>query len=236
LQNQLLFLQDSRVPIQARFNELLNTEEPIDIVIPEILETIVLDEAKNILLDSIINQNPLLKRLDYEILSLESEMDVAQKMGLPSFNLGLSYVGVSERTDVDVPDNGKDVLIFPQVGVRIPLYRQAYRSMIREKELLIESVNYKKEDMANELATTLEKAWRDYADAVRRVDLYQRLYGLANQSQDILIDQYTADGTDFEEILRMERQALRYELELAKARADQNTFVAYINYLTAKQY
>jgi len=34
----------------------------------------------------------------------------------------------------------------------------------------------------------------------------------------------------------MDRQLLRYELELEKARADQNTFVAFINYLTGKQF
>ena len=232
LQNQILYLTDSRTPIQARFNELLNTGTTMNIVVPDTLQTIAFTDGKNVLLDSIVAQNPLLKSFDYEILSLNSEIDVAEKMGLPSFNLGLSYIGISERTDVNISDNGQDALIFPQVGVRIPLYRKKYRAMVKEKELLKASAVYKKEDKANELATSLEKGWRDYSDAVRRVGLYQRLYRLASHSQDILVAQYTADGSDFEEILRMERQVLRYELELEKARADQNTFVAYINYLT----
>ena len=65
--------------------------------------------------------------------------------------------------------------------------------------------------------------------------LYHRLIAYATQSLDILVAQYTAAGVDFEEVLRMERQLLRYELELEKARADQNTYVAYINYITGKQ-
>jgi len=235
LQNQIQYLTDSRTPIQARFNELLNTESPIDIVVPDTLQTIEFKEGKNVLLDSIVAQNPLLRSFDHQMLSLDSEIDVAEKMGLPSFTLGLSYIAISERTDVNIPDNGQDVLIFPQVGVRIPLYRKKYRAMVKEKQLLKVSVQYKKEDKENELATYLEKGWRDYSDAVRRVGLYQRLGGLANQSQQILVAQYTTDGSDFEEILRMERQVLKYKLELEKARADQNTFVAYINYLTAKQ-
>ena len=107
--------------------------------------------------------------------------------------------------------------------------------MVKEKELLKTSVNYKKEDKENELETALEASWRDYSDAVRRVGLYQRLIQYATQSLDILVAQYTTAGSQFEEVLRMERQLLRYELELEKARADQNTFVAYINYLTGKQ-
>ncbi|MEQ8683296.1 MAG: TolC family protein [Cyclobacteriaceae bacterium] len=235
LHNQLLYLQDTRHPVQARFNELLNTETPIDILTPDTLATIAFTEGKDILLDSIIAENPLLKGLDYELLALDSEIDIAQKMGLPSFSLGLSYTNISARSGIDIPDNGKDALIFPQVGVRIPLYRKKYQSMVKEKELLKTSVNYKKEGKSNELETGLESSWRDYSDAVRRVGLYQRLIRYANQSLDILVAQYTTAGADFEEVLRMERQLLRYELELEKARADQNIFVAYINYITGKQ-
>ncbi|MEQ8627510.1 TolC family protein [Ekhidna sp.] len=235
LNNQLLYLEDSRIPIQAKFNELLNEETPIRIEVPDTLETILIDEGRNVLLDSIITHNPTLRGFEFEMSALDAEIDVAQKMGLPSFNLGLSYTSISPRTDMDVPDNGKDALIFPQVGVRIPLNRNKYRSMIKEKELLKTSVNYRKEDKENELETVLERTWRDYADAQRRVALYNRLIAYATQSLDILVAQYTTAGADFEEVLRMERQLLRYELELEKARADQNTFVAYINYITGKQ-
>lgn len=235
LQNQLLYLEDSRIPIQARFNELLNTESPIDIVIPDTLATIAFSETKNILLDSIVTQNPLLKSFEYEILSMNAEIDVAHKMGLPSFSLGLAYTNVSQRTDVNMPENGKDALIFPQVGVRIPLYRNKYQSMVKEREFLKTSISDRKESKENELKTALEKAWRDYSDAVRRVALNERLLRLANQALDILVAQYSTAGKDFEELLRMDRQLLRYELELEKARAEQNTYVAQINYLTGKQ-
>ena len=236
LNNQLLYLEESRIPIQTRFNELLNVETPIRIEVPVTLETILIEEGRSILLDSIMTHNPTLKGFEFEMSALDAEIDVAQKMGLPSFNLGLSYTSISPRTDVaDFSGNGKDALIFPQVGVRIPLYRNKYRAMVKEKELLKTSVNYRKEDKENKLETVLEQTLRDYADAHRRVALYNRLIAYATQSLDILVSQYTTAGADFEEVLRMERQLLRYELELEKARADQNTFVAYINYITGKQ-
>lgn len=235
LQNQLLYLEDSRIPIQARFNELLNTATPMDIIVPDTLATISFSENKSTLLDSIISQNPSLKSFEHEILAMDAEIEVAHKMALPSFSLGLAYTNISARTDVTMPENGKDALIFPQVGVRIPLYRNKYQSMIKEREFLKNSVSDRKENKVNELKTALEKTWRDYSDAVRRVALNQRLMQLANQALNILVAQYSTAGNEFEEILRMDRQLLRYELELEKARADQNTFVAYINYLTGKQ-
>lgn len=234
LENQLKRLNDSRAPLYARFDELLNIDSTMTIELPDTLSTITLNEGKNVLLDSLLVHNPDLKKYDYQVSSFEQNMDVARKMGLPSFNLGLSYTFISPRTDMDLPDNGKDVLIFPQVGVRIPLYRNKYKAMVQEQELLRTAKINEKEAHTDRLNTSLEKSWRDYQDAARRVDLYEHLMNLADQALDLIVTQYTTAGKDFEEILRMDRQLLRYELELEKARTDQNTSVAFINYLTGK--
>ena len=92
----------------------------------------------------------------------------------------------------------------------------------------------KKDDRTNELRTLLEKTFRDYDDGVRRVALYEQLQRYARQALDILIAEYTSTATNFEEIIRMDRKLLKYELELEKARADQNTAYAYIEYLMDK--
>lgn len=236
LENQLKFLEDSRLPVQMKFREMLNVTWELDVQLPDTLATITLEEGKSVLLDSLLLQHPGLKKFDFEIKALEHEIEAAEKMGLPSFNLGLSYINIRERSELDIPDNGKDAFIFPQVGVRIPLYRKKYRSMIKEREFLKASTSEEKENRANALTTALEKTWRDYLDAARRVTLYLNLINFAHQALDILVAQYTSAGTDFEEILRMERQLLRYELELEKARADQNTSVAFVNYLTGKHF
>ena len=235
LENQLKLLMDSEEPIYSKFRELLNLDTLDNIQIPDTLSRQWVEAGKTALMDSIMVNNPRLKQIDNEMSSLENEIDVTHKMGLPSFSLGLSYTFISPRQDVEIPDNGKDAFIFPQVGVRLPLYRKKYNAMIREKEYLRTAKVEERESREDKLNTELEKVWRDYLDASRRIDLYIHLAGLANQSLDLLVTQYTTAGKDFEEILRMDRQLLRYELELEKARADQNTNVAYINYLTGKQ-
>ena len=234
LENQLELLNDRQMPLQMKFKELLNTEIGGPVIFPDTLWQDQLTFNKQAIYDSILFQNPLLKKLDYQILSLEREVEVAQKSGMPSFNVGLNYINVQERSDVTIADNGKDAFILPQVGVRIPLYRKKYQAMIKEKEIKQQAIRYEKEDTSNKLATNLEEGYKDYVGANRRIALYQRLYGLAKQSLDILLAEYTSAGSDFEEILRMDRQVLKYALELEKARADQNTSVAYINYLMGK--
>jgi outer membrane protein, heavy metal efflux system len=236
LDNDLKYLKDTREPILAKFLELLNVDSVLTIDTPDTLLLVNFDETKNILLDSIVTQNPSLRELDFKVESLNSEIEVARKMGLPSFSVGLSYTNVGRRTDVpDFSGNGSDVFLFPQIGVQIPLYRGKYKSMITEKEYLKTSVAEQKADKLNRLNTSLEKGWRDYLDAQRRVTLNKYLIELADQSLDILLAEFTSAGKDFEEVLRMDRQLLNYELELEKARADQNTAVAFILYLTGRQ-
>jgi outer membrane protein, heavy metal efflux system len=236
LDNQLKYLKDTREPILAKFIELLNEDSIQSIEIPETLLTIDFEENKAALLDSLIAQNPSLKKLDFEMGSLSSEIEVARMKGLPSFSIGLAYTGIGKRTDVpDFSGNGQDVFLLPQIGVKIPLYRKQYKALVNEKELLRTSVVEQKKDRYNQLNTELEKGYRDYLDAQRRVGLYDHLINLANQSLDILLVEFTTMGKDFEEVLRMDRQLLTYELELEKARADQNTAIAFITYLTGKK-
>ena len=234
LENQIDFLEDSLIPLNTRFEELLNTKLDGPVIYPDTLweDDVVLGKAA--IYDSIITQNPSLKRFDHEILSLENQVEVARKLGMPSFSVGLNYINVSERKDVEIPDNGKDALMLPLVGIRIPLYRNKYKAMVKEKQIHQESVQFAKEDTANKLLTELDKGYRDYLDADRRLPLYLNLVEIARQSLDIMVAEYTSAGIEFEEILRMGRQLLKYELELETARADQNTSVAFIDYLMAK--
>ena len=97
-----------------------------------------------------------------------------------------------------------------------------------------ESVNLKKDNLSNELKTKLANGFRDYDDAVRSLTLYIELTKYAQQALDILMAEYTTAEANFEEVIRMNRRLLKYDLELEKARANQNTTVAYINYLMGK--
>jgi len=182
-------------------------------------------------LDSIILRNPDLKKMEIMMTSLSKQIDVARKQGMPSFTLGMTYININERTDMNVPDNGMDAIILPQVGLKIPLYRKKYRSMVKEVEFQREVVQYEKESSANHFKAGFEKVYNEFLDAQRNVKLYVHLTTLAREALNILITEYASAGKDFETLLHMERKLLTYKLELEKARADQNTAVAYMKYL-----
>jgi len=233
LENQLAFLQDSKYEMQVRFNNLLNVDGQNPVIIPDVLWEDEPTLQRSELMDSIAVQNHRIKQIEHRILSWDSQKTVADKMGMPKFIVGFSYATVNKRNKADFKGsgNGKDALMLPQVGVTIPLYRKKYRAMVQEATLHMAAAEFEKEDKINQLSTLFERGYKDFRDGNRRVTLYENQLKLAKQALDILLAEYSTDSKDFEEVLRMERKALKYELELDKARADKNAAVAFIYYL-----
>jgi outer membrane protein, heavy metal efflux system len=233
LENDLAFLNDTKYEISIQFNNLLDVADQNQIIIPTILwkDTILID--RNHLMDSISVDNHQIKQIEHRILSWESQEVVAKKMGLPNFIIGFDYSAIGKSTNpaIEPGQSGKDAILFPIVGVTIPLYRKKYKAMIKEASFQLESETLQKTDKINQLSTLFEKGFKEYLDGKRRIELYLDQLLLAQQALDILLAQYSTDNQDFEEVLRMERKVLKYELELDKARADNNAAIAFITYL-----
>ena len=79
-----------------------------------------------------------------------------------------------------------------------------------------------------------ENSWKDYRDAQRRIELFYKQLTIAKKSIKILETEYAYANKNFEEILRMERRLLKYNLELEKARTDKQAAIAFIHYLMGK--
>ena len=50
-----------------------------------------------------------------------------QKENKPTIGFGLDYVNVSNRTDLNFSDNGKDILM-PMLSISIPIFNTTYKS------------------------------------------------------------------------------------------------------------
>ncbi|MEX2592011.1 MAG: TolC family protein [Anditalea sp.] len=240
LQSRLEYLVDSKIPLVTEFEQLLNTnlEELIDF--PDSLWEEQLALEKSEIFEVILAKSPHLVHLMHEAKVHEYEAEVAEKMGMPSVSLGMSYTNIAPRTDLEpsmqLPDNGQDAFLFPQIGIRLPLYRKKYKAMKKEALLQQETVGFRKENLENELLTKLEQLYRDYLDAQRKVELYQRLTTIAEQSLALLQTELATGQNDVFEIIRMERQLLNYRLELERARTEKNNNVYRINYLMGEKY
>jgi len=231
LENQLALLQDKQGVLEVMFNNLLNIDTGEPVITPELLWNDNFPFTKQAALDSINQLNHQLLSLDFQQAALQYRQDVASDMGKPGFKVGIDYIFVGKGENNMA---GTDALMFPNIGITIPLYRNKYKAMVNEVAYLAAAKESEKTDKSNVLESIFENGWKDYQDADRRIKLYLSQLGLARKSVKLLETDYTTGNKNFEEILRMERKVLKFNLELEKARADKQAAISFINYLMGK--
>ncbi len=234
MENMLALLVDSRAPMTARFNKLLNRPANLEVATADTLDIRVLTTADQALLDNIIRDNPMIKMLEEEAGAFEVRERIARLEGRPSFGAGLNYMIFSSPGNDAVSMGGRN-MVMPMVTMTIPIYREKYRAREREARFARESVLSSRENLTNELSVQLSDVLRNLADAERRSDLYLRQTDLADKSMDILITEYSGGLVRFEEVLRLQEQLLNYRLQLLRAVADHNRHVARLDMLTATE-
>ncbi|MBW6534065.1 MAG: TolC family protein [Mariniphaga sp.] len=227
----LSILNEKEKSLRTTFNKLLNRNESDEIAINDSLsaETIQANFRK----DSLLLNNPILNALDLKIKASEAGERAAQRQGLPKVGVGLDYVVVGERTDMALADNGKDVLM-PMVSVSIPLFRKKYDAAEKEAQLMQESFALQKTEMENSLISSYEMALFQIQQQKQLLTLYEQQIQTSQQSLNLLFTSYGNSGKEFEEVLRMQQQLLKYEKMKATAEVQYQTALAKLNYLTAK--
>lgn len=227
----LSILEQKKKPLETRFNKLLNRQEDETIIVQDSLyvENLPVTYRR----DSLLTSNPLLDELDLKIKASEAQELAATKQGMPKIGVGLDYVIVGQRTDMSVPDNGQDVLM-PMVTMSLPIFRGKYKAAQKEAQLMQESYALQKEDAVNRLTSTYEMIWFEIQKQLDQIILYEDQIITSQQSLNLLFTAYGNSGKDFEEVLRMQQQILKYQKMKATALSDYNIAIAELDYITAK--
>lgn len=230
-QTDIKLLQDKKIPLRTGFNTLLNRNDTIQVVIPRpvTLQSIDKDYRK----DSLLSANPMLQAFDLKLKAAQAQEQVARKQGLPKFGFGLDYV-IVEKGTMNVPDNGKDVLM-PMLSISLPVFRDKYMAAVREAQFNQSAIVGAKADFENNLISTYEMTWYELEKAKQLITLYHSQTEKTKQALHLLITAYSNSGKDFEEILRMQQELLKYQIAEATALKEYYTALAKIDYITAKQ-
>ena len=224
----LKILKDKEKPLRTRFNKLLDrpSDEPVEIQDPEKPGSLPADISR----DSLMARHPRLKKLELLRESGEASETAARKSGYPKLGFGLDYVAVGERTDMNVDNSGRDV-IMPMVSISIPIFRKKYNAAVKEARLKQERYALQKEEVANNLVSEYENAWFTISEQYDLIELYDEQINETQQALKLISTAYANSGNDFEELLRMQQERLKYEKKKAKALAEYKTAIARMEYL-----
>ncbi len=175
--------------------------------------------------------NPELLKYDklYESV-IQSEL-LNQHESLPMLGFGVDYLPVSERTDMDLIDNGKDILM-PMVSVLIPIFKNRYSSISKQNELRQQEIQSQRQERLNTLQSAFAKAISQRNQARIKFNTQEKNLQQAYNAEEILIRNYETGTIDFNNVLDIQELQLKYGVN--QIESIQMYFVqsALINYLT----
>ena len=230
LENRIALLQDQLTTDKLSFNRYLNRVPSSEVFTGDSLTEVLVPSDILTLADSLVN-HPMVKIYEAESEANAAKLAMVTRMGYPMVGLGLNYSIIQKRDGVPPMMNGND-MIMPMISMTLPIYRKKYKAMRHEAEFMRDAATVSAENVTNNLRVNFQETMQNLNDAGRRVELYTEQALLADKSVQLLITSFSASGTDFEEVLRMEQQLLDYQFKKVEAVVDKNTAISRLIYLT----
>jgi outer membrane protein TolC len=230
LENRIALLQDQLTTDKVSFNRFLDRAPLTAVFTGDSLAEVPVPSDILTLADSLVN-HPMVKMFEAESEANAAKLAMVTRMGYPMVGLGLNYSVIQKRDGNASMMNGKDMTM-PMISLTLPIYRKKYKAMRHEAELMRDAATVSAKNVRNDLRVNFQETMQNLNDAGRRIKLYVGQAMLADKSVQLLITSFSAGGTDFEEVLRMEQQLLDYQFKKVEAVVDKNTSIAQLVYLT----
>lgn len=213
---QIKVLQDQLPTLQRVFNRKLNRQVTETVIL---MDTILVNDLTIASTDSFSHPS-VVKYKELQRSALFQEK-ASQKSGLPKIGAGIDYVLVDERTDMAVPDNGKDVLM-PMVSISLPIWRKQYSSAIKSAQLQQKQFELEAQNGWDALESSRDMQLYKVQQATDEMKMYDEELALVSKTLELLITDYTNGREGFEEVLRLQQRTIQYRKLKLKS---------YLNYL-----
>jgi outer membrane protein TolC len=227
LQQQKDVLDEAYLAAQISFNKLLHREGATALIIPNEL---FLPNEDVLPLKRVLTLNPELLLYDKRYESVAKEELLNKNELNPMIGFGLDYIPVSERTDMNFNDNGKDVFM-PMMTVSIPLFNNKFKSITKQNELRQLEINSQKESRLNILESAFAKAISRRNQAKIQYYTQEKNLQQAQDAEEILIENYQTSTINFNDILDIQELQLKFQMNQISAVTSYYTQTAVINYL-----
>jgi outer membrane protein TolC len=214
--------------IQAAINGLLNREYDKDALVVSSLE---IPEEDNFYSYEALSVNPELLKYDKLYASVAQSELLNQREALPMLGFGLDYIPVSERTDMSLIDNGKDI-VMPMVSITIPIFNNRYKSISKQNELRKQEIEFQKDERLNVLVAELSKAISQRNQSRIKFNTQEKNLKQAEDAEEILIKNYETGTIDFNDVLDIQELQLKFQMGQIETTKLYYVQTALINYLT----
>ncbi|MGY5356139.1 TolC family protein [Wenyingzhuangia sp. IMCC45467] len=230
-ENELIALKQELLETYASektaFSKLLNRNSSDGITV---VDTLKIPKQEHVVLDS-LNIHPELIKFDKLYASVEKSELLNQKNKAPMLGVGLDYISVTERPNMTLADNGKDILM-PMVTLSIPIFNKKYNSITKQNQLAQKEIVSQKRERQNKLETLLSKAVHQKISAKKSYDLQLQNIIKTKNAEEILIKKYETENIDFYEVLELQQLQLKFQMNQIAALKKYFMAETVINYLS----
>lgn len=216
LQQELLILKQAEIEPITRINQLRNVALNQPISLQDRFSFAPLPYDKDTLAAHLEAQHPMIRMYQRQQDVAQQAMQVNELNRKPSFGVGLDYFNVAERSDAFPTNNGRDI-VQVRGSIKIPLYQKQYEAKNREEQLNIQALDQQQDHLLSQLLAEIEQAYAQHQTAQLKVSLYQQQKELTQSASQILKARYSGQGDGFDELLRLEKDLIDYDLKILKA-------------------
>ena len=214
--------------LSKQFNRLLNRNEDEILSIPDSLS--VLDIG--FFADTTIS-HPELQKFNANQLVFHSEKEQLKTEEKLRFSVSLDYINVSKRKDQLPINNGRDILI-PMVGISVPIFNKKYDAKSRRLDLSIKKAKLEKYNRKQVFKSQLDLAQSNLKNSILQVVAAQKNKEEIQRAIDSDLKAYETGTLDYDNILRMQLQKLKYQLMEVQGTKDAFKQKAIIEFLVGK--
>lgn len=227
LAQQKEVLQETFLGMQKAFNKLLNQDVNTSI---SVVDSLHIPKETDKIQPSTLKLHPELIKFDKLYTSVEQSEFLNQKEKQPMIGFGLDYVNVGKRTDMNVIDNGKDI-IMPMVSLSIPIFNKKNKSISKQNKLQQEEILSQKEQRYNMLESVLYRAVSDRKASVISYQTQLKNLSQAKNAEQILVKSYETGTIDFNDVLDIQELQLKFQTNMITSVVNYYTQSTIINYL-----
>ncbi|MDY8134722.1 TolC family protein [Aquimarina sp. 2201CG5-10] len=227
LDNKIEILKGNILNVETSFNKLLDRDGFDELLVPDNL--IIPEEEPTMSIDE-VTYHPELLKYDHLDEVVNAQKRVNDKERLPGLSLGLDYVVVEERPNLNFDDNGKDILM-PMVSLSIPLFSKKYQSKDKQFDLMQEGYLQQRESEQNRLEEILEKAINNRITARINYNTQLKNVEQTKQAEEVALTLYKTDQLKFDELIELQNMILNFEIKKIEAITNYFVQTSFINYL-----
>lgn len=214
LEDRLKSLKELRPAIAAELNGILNRPAEAHLPWPQPLQyqQTSIDFMK--LYALIVQNNPDLKAVDYEIEAMRKSEILAKKKSLPNIGVGVSFMDTAQATASGDP-------ILGIVSLNLPIWTESYKAAERQARAMLLGTRQEKIQLENTLGTEARQLLYEFDDTVRKIRLYRDIV-IPKTKEMVLASEsaYEAATIDFLSLIDAQDKLLNYELLYERAAAE----------------